>query len=182
MAESMIFRLSQKLNTKIKVGALDTARLDDNPYADWSAHLFAVNRTQYIILSNTKSLYSCVMYGAGITNDGIFIERALSAIREFMESDGQEFVYRRFIAPASGTVQFAKALDRSVTGSMKELILTAEMLLSEDDLSPHDLGFSLNDILLSALATEKSHGYGKPIDAFGLLAGHREATQSGDGP
>jgi len=65
MAESMVFRLSQKLNTKIKAGALDTVRLDDNPYADWSAHLFAVNRTQYVILSNTKSLYSCVMYGAG---------------------------------------------------------------------------------------------------------------------
>ena len=178
----MIFRLSQKLNTKIKVGALDTVRLDDNPYADWSAHLFAVNRTQYVILSNTKSLYSCVMYGAGITNDGAFIERALSAIREFMESDGQEFVYRRFIAPASGTVQFAKALNRSVTGSMNDLINQAKLLLIEGDRSPHDLGFGLNDTLLSALATEKSHGYGKPNAAFKLLAGHREVTQSGEGP
>jgi len=176
MAESMVFRLSQKLNSKIKAGALDTVRLDDNPYADWSAHLFAVNRTQYIILSNTKSLYSCVMYGAGITNDGAFIERALSAIREFMESDGQEFVYRRFIAPASGTVQFAKALDRSVTGSMNDLINQAMCLLAEDDLSPHDLGFRLNDTLLSALATEKSRGYGKPNEAFKLLAGHRESN------
>jgi len=175
MVESMIFRLSQKLNSKIKAGALDTVRLDDNPYADWSAHLFAVNRTQYIIVSNTKSLYSCVMYCGGITSEGVFIERALSTIREFMESDGQEFVYRRFIVPASGTVQFAKALNPSVTGSMKELILTAEMLLAEDNLSPHDLGFKLNDILLSALAIEKSHGYGRPNEAFKLLAGHRES-------
>ncbi len=175
MVKPMIFRLSQKLNSKIKAGALDTVPLDDNPYADWSAHLFTVKRAQYIILGNTKSLYSCVMYGAGITNDGIFIERALSAIRELMESDGQEFVYRKFIAPASGTIQFAKALNRSVTGSMKELILTAEMLLAEDDLSPHDLGFRLNDTLLSALATDKSRGYGKPTDAFRLLAGSRES-------
>ena len=151
---SMIFRLSQKLNTKIKAGALDSVPLDENPYADWSAHLFAVNRTQYIILSNTKSLYSCVMYGKGITNDSGFVERALSTIREFMQDDGQQFACRKFIAPVSGTVHFAKALNRSVMGSMKELILTAEMLLAEDDLSPHDLGFRLNDILLSALATE----------------------------
>ena len=95
--------LSQKLNTKIKAASLDNVRLDDNPYADWSAHLFAVNRTQYIILSNTKSFYSCVMYGAGITNDGAFIETALSTIREFMQDDGQQFVYRKFIAPASGS-------------------------------------------------------------------------------
>ena len=171
MVKSMIFRLSQKLNSKIKAGALDTVPLDDNPYADWSAHLFAVNRTQYIILSNTKSLYSCVMYGAGITNDSMFIERALSTIREFMEDDGQQFVYRKFIAPASGTVQFAKALNRSVTGSMNDLINHATYWLAEDDLSPHDLGFRLNDTLLSALATEKSRGYGKPTEAFRLLAG-----------
>ena len=108
----MIIRLSQKLNKKIKAGALDTVPLDENPYADWSAHLFTADRTQYIILSNTKSLYSCLMFGKGITNDSVFIERALSTIREFMEDDRQQFAYRKFIAPSSGTVQFAKALNR----------------------------------------------------------------------
>lgn len=61
----MIFRLSQKLATKIKEGKLPEISLDENPYADWSCHLFTVDCTQYIILSNTKSLYSCVMYGKG---------------------------------------------------------------------------------------------------------------------
>ena len=84
----MIFRLSEKLNTKIKAGKLTDMPLDETPYADWSCHLFTADRTQYIILSNTKSLYSCVMYGKGITNDGVFIERALSTIREFMADDG----------------------------------------------------------------------------------------------
>lgn len=37
----MIFRLSQKLNTKIKAGTLRALPLDENPLADWSAHLFA---------------------------------------------------------------------------------------------------------------------------------------------
>ncbi len=59
----MIIRLSQKLCTKIKAGKLKEMPLDENPYADWSANLFVVDRTQYIILSNTASLYSCVMYG-----------------------------------------------------------------------------------------------------------------------
>src|ERR1700733_5384844 len=84
----MIFRLSQKLNAKIKVGTLPTLPPDDNPLTDWSAHLFLVDRAQYILLSNTKSLYSTVMFGKGMTNDGDFIERALSSIREFMEADG----------------------------------------------------------------------------------------------
>ena len=170
----MIIRLSQKLATKIKAGALKAMPLDENPYADWSCHLFTADRTQCIIMSNTPSLYSCVMYGKGITNDGIFIERALSTIREFMEDDGQAFAYQRFIAPGSGTVSFAKALNRSVTGSMNELVMAATHSLESGEIAPHDVGFYLNDFLLSAIAT-KGRGYGKPKDAFKLLSSGKEA-------
>src|SRR5207245_2746674 len=96
------------------------------------------------------------------TNDSHFIERALSSIREFMEADGQEFVYHRFIVPASASVRFAKAPHRSVTGSMNDLINHATAWLAEGDLSPHEVGVSLNDILLSALARSKSARYGNP--------------------
>lgn len=85
----MIPRLSQKLNAKIKAGKLTEMPLDENPYADWSSHLFTAARTQYIILTNTPSLYSCVMYGRGITDDSTFIDRALDTIREFTADDGQ---------------------------------------------------------------------------------------------
>ena len=165
----MIVRLSQKLAKKLKTAATDALPLDGNSYADWSAHLFTAGRTQYIILTNTKSLYSVVMCGRGITNDSQFIERALSDIREFMEDDGQEFVYRRFIAPASGTIRFGKALNRSVIGSMNDMIYHAQMWLTEGDLSPHDTSFKLNDIPMSALG--KPRGYQKPREAFKLLAG-----------
>ena len=162
----MILRLSQKLCTKIKAGSLKTMPLDDNPFADWSAHVFVVDRTQYIIVSNTKSLYSTVLFGKGITDDSHFIERALSSIREFMQDDGQEFVYRRFIIPASGSVTFAKALNRSVTGSVNDLINHATAWLADGELSPHDVGFKLNDVLLSSLARSKADFYRKPREAF----------------
>ena len=165
----MIFRLSHKLNTKIKAGALRALPLNENPYADWSAHLFAADRTQYVILSNTKSLYSTVMYGKGSTNDSHFIQRALGSIREFMEADGQEFAYHRFIAPACTSVRFAKALNRSVTGSMNDLIGHAIAWLTEGDLSPHDVGFKLNNVFLSALAVGPSASSGKPREAFKSL-------------
>ena len=162
----MILRLSQKLCTKIKVGSLKTMPLDDDPFADWSAHLFVVDRTQYIIVSNTKSLYSTLLFGKGITNDSHFIKRALGSIREFMEHDGQAFVYRRFIAPAIGTVSFAKALNRSVTGSVNDLINHATAWLSDGRLSPFDVGFKLNDVLLSSLSRSKADFYRKPREAF----------------
>ena len=115
-------RLSQKLATKIKAGKLGEMPLDANPLVDWSAHVFVANRTPYFILSNTKSLYSCVMLAKGVTTVDQFIEQALGCIREFMESGGQKSAYRKFVAPACATVSFAKALNRMVTGSMNELI------------------------------------------------------------
>lgn len=32
----MIFRLSQKLNAKVKAGKLEPTALAENPYVDWS--------------------------------------------------------------------------------------------------------------------------------------------------
>lgn len=160
----MIIRLSQKLATKIKAGSLPSVPLDQNLYADWSAHLFTADRTQYIILTNTQSLYSVVMYAKGCTDDSRFIGRALDNIREFMEGDGQAFSYQRFIAPASGTVKFAKATNRSVIGSMNDMIKFAKYGLIERELSPYDVGFNLNQIPMSALR------YQKPREAFKALA------------
>ena len=170
----MIFRISHKLNAKIKAGPLPQQPLDENPFADWSVHLFVADRSQYILLSNTRSLYSSVMYGKGVRPDSHFIERALGGIREFMEADGQAFAYRRFIAPATASVRFAKALDRSVTGSMNDLTKHATYWLAEGDQSPFDVGFRLNDIPMSALASSGSP-YGKPREAFRALAGGVEA-------
>jgi len=174
----MIIRLSQKLCTKIKAGSLTTMPLDTNPFADWSAHLFVADRRQYIIISNTKSLYSALMSGKGKTNASQFIERAMSSIREFMEADRQQFIYRRFIAPVSGSGCFAKPLDRTVTGSMNELILHARTMLTEGEMSLHDIGISLNDVLLSAIAPSKSQKYGKPREVFKNLLSESKQKQA----
>ncbi|WP_145254153.1 hypothetical protein [Planctomycetes bacterium Pan216] len=36
--------------------------------------------------------------------------------------------------------------------------------------SPHDVGFGLNDLLLSAIATKEDRGYGRPKEAFKRLS------------
>jgi hypothetical protein len=48
-----------------------------------------VDRVQYIIITNTPSLYTMVMYGKGISDDGEFIDGALSHLGQFMPSDGK---------------------------------------------------------------------------------------------
>lgn len=171
----MILRLSQKLKTKIKAGKLVESPLDENPFADWSCHLFTARRKQYIILSNTASLYSCVMSGKRITNESRFIESALSTIREFMEQQGKAEIYQRLIAPSTETINFAKAHSRKVTGSMNELVMAATYALELGEETLQDLGTSLNDFLLSAIATKEDRGYAKPNEAFQRLLTENDA-------
>lgn len=168
----MIIRLTQKLCDKINAGPLKAMPLDENPFADWSASLFTADRTQYILVSNTKSLYSTAFFGKGITDEVQFIKQFMSSIQEFMEADGQAFVYRKFVAPSNGSFTFAKALNKSVTGSINELIRMAQLILQDGKVSPFDLGFELNDMLISSISPSKAAKYGKPKEAFKDLVNH----------
>jgi hypothetical protein len=170
----MIFRLSQKLAKKLKIPLPRPVPADPNPFADWSAHLFAADRTQYLILTNTPSFYSTVIYGRGISYDSQFLDRALGSIREFMVDDGQEFIYRRLIAPASGTVRFTSALNRSVTGSINDLVYHAKFWLVERELSLFDTSFKLNEVPMSYF------DYRTPREVFKALYGEQPWLTSGD--
>ena len=171
----MILRFSQKLGSRLKTGTLKPLPMDAAPIADWTSHLFFFDRTPYILVSNTAALYSTVLFAKGITNDSVFMTHLTSTLRDFMEADGLAFAYDRFIMPRTGTIRFASAYSRSVTGSMNELITYAKVLLADEETSPFDLGFRLNDFLLSALASDRSHGYGKPRDAFRALIAESSA-------
>lgn len=159
----MIMRLSQKLGKKIKEAPTRVLPLHANPYADWSAHLFTAARVQYVLLTNTASLYSVVLYGAGITDDNQLITRGLNQIREVMADDGQEFCYLRFIAPATRSIQFSKALNRSVVGSMNDLVQGSQYWLIDGESSPYDISFKLNETPMATL------GYANPREALKAL-------------
>lgn len=150
----MIVRQSVKLGQKIKVPPKEWLPADPNPLADWSAHLFTVNRVQYIILTNTLSFYSRIIYGRGITNDNQFLRSLSLALAEFMEDDGFGDVYERQIAPTMARVFFSKALNRRTTGSMTDLVYLAKAYLEVEDQSPYTVSFYLNDAPMKRLANQ----------------------------
>jgi hypothetical protein len=166
----MILRLPLKLNARIRGGTPGAMAPHANPLLDWSVRAFEAGRKEYVLLSNTRSLYSAVLDGVG-PDAARFAERVVGLIRAILEGTG----HGPFVGISSEldpeSVRFAKALDRSVTGSMNELVAYATMMLAGGDLSVPEIGVRLNDLLLSALAggTDK---YGKPRDAFAeLVAG-----------
>ena len=108
------------------------------------------------------------MLGKGITNDDKFIDQALSTISDFTADDAQQLAYRKFIAPASTTVHFAKALNRSVTGSMNDHIHGAKLLLA-DGMAPSEIGYRLNETPMSALTDADGWKYCYPNEVFKRL-------------
>jgi hypothetical protein len=165
----MIFRLSQLLNARVKAGVLEPLPLHENPLLDWSAHLFAVGRSRFVLLSNTASLLSAVESGHGITGENSFRDRAFEGIRACLTALGYEPLARTLLPTEGRPVRFAKALNRSVSGSMNELVRCAESCMSGGELTLPEVGDRLNDTLLSALAAGGSHGYGKPREAVRVL-------------
>ncbi|MEX1231958.1 MAG: hypothetical protein WEB58_17055 [Planctomycetaceae bacterium] len=162
----MIFRLSQKLATKIKVPLKEIVPLHDNPFLDWSAHLFVANRAQYILICNTKSMYSTVMPGKGISNEKPFAASALASIESLLNDNGYEAVFEQHIAPNANTARFAKPLNRSVIGSMNQLVYVPVSHLEDDRFDLRQIEVSLNDTLLSAIKVDKASGYGRPHETF----------------
>jgi hypothetical protein len=122
---------------------------DNNPFIDWTSHLFTAERTQFIIFSHTFSLYSVVLYGKGIIDEDTFIRRSLDTLREFMEDDHRGFLYKRRIAPYTNRIIFSKTTDRRVLGSLNDMIYQAKVRLVEWNLSPNDVSFELNTIPFS---------------------------------
>ena len=53
---------------------------------------------------------------------------------------------------------------------MNELVKFATVWLQDNEVSPYEVGFELNDVLISAAATSKSDKYGKPREAFKAMA------------
>jgi hypothetical protein len=159
----MIFRLTQKLAKKVGLHPLPGLPPQENPFIDWTAHLFRVEGVQYIIVTNTAALYSLVMFGRGITDDNEFIQRTLSFMSELMAKDGCEFFYRRLIAPHTTRISFSKATDRHVLGSMNDLTFQADYYITERQMSPFDVSIEINESPMSYL------GYNHPKDAFRQL-------------
>lgn len=125
----MLIRVTAKLAKKIRVAPKHRLPLHANPYVDWSGNLFWADRVEYLLLTNTASLYSMVMPAKGLTSEAVFAEKAIGLIAAVLGHYGHQSIFDRLIASVSAEMSFSKALNRSVTGSMNDLIIQAKVSL-----------------------------------------------------
>lgn len=156
----MVFRVSAKLGRKIHLDYEQSLPPAADPILDWSADLFTADRTQYIIVSNSASLYSIVMYGRGVANETRFLQDSMSEMREVLNADGFSSAFQEVIGPSADRLAIAKRQDRSVIGSMNDLIWQARLRLAQDEISPYEASCFLNKTLMSYI------DYRPPREAF----------------
>ena len=159
----MIIRFTDKLAKKMNLGEITKVDKDPGPFLDWYATVFVANRLQYILTTNASSLLSVVMHGRGIVDDNMFLNRFFHNLGEYLHDIGSGFVFDRILAPGSSIVILSKTINRSVLGSMNEIVAQSKIMLEDDDVSPWELTETINDIPFKAIS------YRSPVEAFKSL-------------
>ena len=159
----MLMKLTSKLSNKLKLGQLPLVDDDPGPYLEWYAHLFTANRIQYILTTESKSLFSIVMYGRGISDDNIFIKRWLEQMRALLSSSDYRLIYDRIIALNIGQIEFSRTNSKSILGSMNDMIRLLKTMLSIKDYSLSEMGSLINESIYSTIE------YKRPCDIFSSM-------------
>jgi hypothetical protein len=149
----MIFRLTAKLAKKIGLDPLPVLPCDKDkdPLLDWNAHLFTVQRTQYILVTNTKSLYSLVVPGRGITTDRQFVQSVRTGLQAFVAGQGHHLRAAKDLLSQDRETFFSRITNRRILGSMNDFIFQSKIRLEEGQQTPFEVSFYLNETPMSYL-------------------------------
>jgi hypothetical protein len=159
----MIIRFTEKLSKKLKIGPITKVLRDPGPFLEWYANLFTANRTQFILVTEAKSLLSAVIYGRGVVDDNIFISHFLSFLREYLNEKGHRMIFERIIGPDSVQITLSKTVSKSILGSMNDMVSMSKFMSQREDVSPMDLTEFINRTPFKAIE------HRSPLKAFGNL-------------
>jgi len=159
----MVLRFTGKLSKKLKIGPITKVERDPGPFLEWYANLFTANRTQYILVTEARSLLSIVIYGRGVVDDSIFINHFLSFLREYLDEKGNRLIFERVIGPNSGQITMSKTASKSILGSMNDMVSMSKFTLQREDVSLMYLTEMINRTPFKAI------DYQSPLEAFGNL-------------
>lgn len=147
----LTIRPTKMLARRLGIELPDVPPVVTNRVADWCAHEFRVSRYRYLIFCNTASLYPVVMSARGVTDDHKLIRRLLGGLQVCLVGIKLERQFQRWIAPEPVAVQWAPIPDRSLLGSINDLIFQAGYGISNRDYSPVELSRWLAATPMTAL-------------------------------
>ena len=159
----MVLHYTHAMRKKFKVEEVTREEISTLPQLSWYVNFFTANRIQYILTTNAASLFSVLLYKRGMRDDGDYIKEFLSELREHLEDLDMQLIFDRVIANRTGSIVISKTFDRSVLGSMNDMVHAVKILGERDDTTPWDLSKTINTTPYSAI------GYMKPVEGFRRL-------------
>ncbi len=148
----MVLQLTQKLQKALGGPKLVKEHVPARPHMRWYANLFTVERVQYILTTNAASLFSVVLYKRGLTSTDQYWEQLLERLRVHMNEIGLETVFAEHILPCTDTLTLAKTEDRSVLGSMNDMINCCKVTIPyRGGMAIEDLTHKINDTTYSTI-------------------------------
>jgi hypothetical protein len=156
----MVIHVTGKLSKKLHIPGLPQGHIPAGPHLRWYANIFVANRTHYILTTNAASLFSVVMYGRGITDRSAYLNGLLSVLGEHLNGHGLRLIFERCILAHAGGYAFCATEDRSVLGSMNDMVRFCKSSAADRSLCPWELTELINGTPFSAI------GYRQPGDAF----------------
>lgn len=147
----IVLRPTLKLARQLNLGPLPDAAEATNTHCDWCVRPFGVGRIHYLIFTNTASLFSFVTRKKGVTNAKTLFGAFRTVLEDYLCATEREGIFKQMIAPAVGECTFARCLDRSVVGSMNDLVFQACCYIEPADLHPFEIFDRLNSAPMGAL-------------------------------
>ena len=147
----MIIRVTSNLAKKINIKPLPDIGRDNAPHLDWHSNYFKLHIYQTIILTNSVSLISLVFRGAGISDQPTFTKTVIEHLVEYLRYWNLEPHSEIFSQINPNDIVLAKTDDRSVLGSMNDLVWLVKNHQLQGRFYLGDLSFQLNQTPMGML-------------------------------
>ena len=160
----MILRATNKLAQKLNIESLKKYDKKCSAFEEWYGNLFTVNRKQYILFTNAYSLYSVIMPGKGINSLSKFSDLSGICLSELLKEENCDNLITRLVINSNAIFDVYSTNNRSVLGSMNEMIYLARIYLFEGQLTPIEISKRVNGTLFSYL------NYNNPLKVLKEMA------------
>ncbi len=141
----MIFRFTKNSQTKLKTGRLPAVEESSNLLYEWYVNVFFCMRHKYFITTNAATLFTVIIYGAGIKDDTDYFGHIFNAVRQQMQDVSLDLIFQRMISSKISEIIYANTINRSILGSMNDMTAMAKLLIQEDQLPPFEISKFIND-------------------------------------
>ena len=149
------FRCTQKMFDELRIFRKSVGEPEDGFLGSWFAHIFKIGRKKCVLFMNDQTLYTVLLYGMKKKDFENLNRRFVSGLTANLLQDGFPSEVVASVGMACHPMAWGKTNNRSVLGSMNDLIFVCKVMAERRDLELEvellELNQGLNKTPMSSL-------------------------------